>query len=79
MGLKKLMLNFAKKIIKINLKLSKKTRFWDIILSLPGITDQKKKVMNIFFLKKIMFFTKKIFFQYEKKNFKLFFGMPKEY
>ena len=64
LGLKKLLLNFAKKIIKINLKLGYKTSFKNIIYSVHGSTFQRRKIMNIFFPKKIMFFT--------KKNFKLY-------
>ena len=77
LGLKKLLLKFAKKIIKINLKLSHKTSFSNIIFKVHGSTFQRKNNNQYFFPKKSCFSPKKNFFQYEKK-IKLFFGMPRD-
>ena len=62
MGLKKLLPGFAQKTTKMKLKLSKKTRFWNIIFKLPGITSQRKKNHEYFFPKKNHVFHQKIFF-----------------
>ena len=45
-GLKKLLLNFGEKIIKINLKLIYKTSFKNTFSSVHGSTFQRKKIMN---------------------------------